>query len=127
MSKNNAFSLKARLMSFSFAIKGLRYLAVYEHNFRVHMVVAFSVISLGVCLQVTRFEWLWLIMAIASVMSAEAMNTAIERACDAVIPEHNQLIGVAKDVAAGAVFINACACALIGVIIFLPYIVLIFI
>ena len=115
------FSFAARCKSFTFALKGLRYLVCHEHNFSVHIAIAIGVIGFCAGFQITKTEWLWLIIAIGSVMSAEAMNTAIERVCDAVTPNYDRLIGVAKDVAAGAVLINAGISAIIGMIIFGPY------
>ena len=52
---------------------------------------------------------LFAVLTIAAVWSFEAVNTAIEAICDRVSPEHHELIGVAKDVAAGAVLVAAIA------------------
>ena len=60
-------------------------------------------------------------MAIALVLAAEALNTAVEQACNAITREHNPAIKAAKDVAAGAVLIAAIASALIGASIFAPH------
>jgi diacylglycerol kinase (ATP) len=68
-------------------------------------------------------EWRWIILAIALVWLAEALNTAIERLADAVTLEPNENIGYAKDVAAGAVLAAAIVSAMIGLTIFLPHIV----
>lgn len=123
MTERGRFSVRARLKSFTFALKGLTYLARREHNFQIHILIALAVIGLGASLQVSRAEWLWLVFAIASVLSAEATNTAIERMCDAVMPDHHPLIGIAKDVAAGMVLIQACAAGVIGTLVFVPYLV----
>lgn len=75
----------------------------------------------GFLFQVTVIEWIMLIFAIAIVFIAEALNTAIELLCDFVSPDYQELIKKTKDVAAGAVLIAAMGAAIIGVIIFLPY------
>ena len=57
-----------------------------------------------------------------AVWTAETLNTAIEFLADAVSSEHHPLIEKAKDVAAGAVLISAIGSAVIGTLIFFPYI-----
>ena len=46
------------------------------------------------------------------------MNTALERLCDKVCPERDDLIKKCKDIAAGAVLIAAIFAAAIGVVLF---------
>ena len=49
------------------------------------------------------------------------MNTAVETVCDALHPDHNKLIGIAKDVAAGAVLMSGVGAVVIGLLTFWPY------
>ena len=70
--------------------------------------------------RIQRFEWLVLLLAMALVWTAEACNTAIELACDAITREQHPLVGHAKDVAAGAVLLAAIFAALIGLVVFAP-------
>jgi diacylglycerol kinase len=62
----------------------------------------------------------WILLAIALVWLAEALNTAIERLADAITLEPNENIGYAKDVAAGTVLAAAIISTVIGLTIFLP-------
>jgi diacylglycerol kinase (ATP) len=55
------------------------------------------------------------------VLTAELLNTAIEYLTDFVSPEHNLIAGKVKDIASAAVFITALCSAIIGLIIFIPY------
>ena len=55
------------------------------------------------------------------VLAAEGFNTAIERLVDLVSPDYHPIAGDVKDIAAGAVLICAIAAAIIGIIVFLPY------
>jgi diacylglycerol kinase len=55
------------------------------------------------------------------VWSAEAFNTALEFLADAVSQEPHPLIGQAKDIAAGAVLMAALAAAIVGILLFRPY------
>ncbi|MEI3261477.1 MAG: diacylglycerol kinase [Flavonifractor plautii] len=53
--------------------------------------------------------------------SCGTFNTAIERLVDLVSPERHPIAGQVKDIAAGAVLVCAVAAAIIGGIIFIPY------
>ena len=59
---------------------------------------------------------------IGGVLAAEAFNTAIERLVNLVSPQWHPIAGEVKDIAAGAVLITAIAAAIIGLMIFIPYI-----
>lgn len=65
-------------------------------------------------------EWAAVVIVIGAVLSAEAVNSAIESLADLVSPEYNETIKKTKDLAAGAVLIMAIAAAIVGIIIFLP-------
>ncbi len=123
---SNAFSLKKRVKGFGYAFRGVYFLAKSQHNAWIHLIIAFLVIFVGVFLEVSITEWCFLIFAIGFVISAEAFNTAIEELTNLVSPEHNKKAGIVKDVAAGAVLITAIIAALIGIIIFLPKIIILF-
>jgi len=58
---------------------------------------------------------------ISIVWTAEALNTAFEFLADAASPSFHPLVRDAKDVAAGAVLLTAAAAAVIGGIVFWPY------
>ena len=80
------------------------------------------VVGCGFLFEVSRVDWLALVLAIALVWVAEAINTAIEFLTDLASPEYHPLAGKAKDVAAGAVLLAAIAAIAIAVIVFAPYI-----
>jgi diacylglycerol kinase (ATP) len=119
--KKSAFSLGARLRSFSFAFAGVRELLRNEHNAWIHAIATIGAVVAGVVLNISREDWRWLILAIALVWISEAFNTALERLCDVVSTERNDGIRIAKDVAAGAVLISAVFAAVIGLMTFTPY------
>ena len=60
------------------------------------------------------------VASIASVIGAEAMNTALEKVVDLASPEWHETAGQAKDAAAAAVLIISLGAAAVGAIIFLP-------
>lgn len=117
------FAVHARLRSFSFAVAGFRYLVVSEHNMWLHLAASVFAIAAGSFLAIDRADWLWIVLAISMVWTAEAFNTAIERLADTVTQERDPRIGVVKDVAAAGVLIAAGGAALIGGLVFFPYVV----
>jgi diacylglycerol kinase (ATP) len=78
-------------------------------------------VLLGWRLHVSATDWRWLVLAIVLVWAAEAMNTAFECLCDVVSPEFSTMVRNAKDIGAGAVLICALGSAVLGVLVFLPY------
>ena len=66
-------------------------------------------------------EWCAVILAIVSVWTAEALNTALEFLTDLASPAFHPLAGMAKDVAAGAVLLASMGAALVGFLIFWPH------
>ena len=110
-----------RLRSFTFAFAGIGFLLRAEPNMRIHLAASTAVVLVGVWLQINVSDWRWIIAAIAMVLTAEALNTGVEQACNAISREHRTEIKVAKDVAAGAVLIAALAAMLIGGTVFGPY------
>lgn len=94
----------------------------HERNFRIHLSAALLVLVAGWLLKITAQDWLWLILAIFSVLIMELVNTAIETVVDLVVGDKYDLQAKkAKDIAAGAVTLTALASAIIGLIIFWPY------
>ncbi len=116
------FRISERVRSFRFALAGLWTLFKTEHNARIHAAATLADIAAGFFFNVTGVEWCLLVFAIASVWVAEAFNTAIEFLADAVSPDVHPLIKQAKDVAAAAVLIAAIAAAVVGAIVFWPYV-----
>jgi len=92
-----------------------------QHNAWIHLAGTLVVIGAGLFFQLSAREWCWIILAIAIVWTAEALNTAFEFLADAASPEFHPLVRDAKDVAAGAVLITAIASTIIAVIIFRPH------
>ena len=111
-----------RARSFTFAFAGIGFLLRAEPNMRIHLAASGIVVLTGVWLQIDQSDWRWIIAAIAMVMTAEALNTGVEQACNAISREHRNEIKAAKDVAAGAVLIAAFTAMLIGASVFGPYV-----
>ena len=82
---------------------------------RFHLFAAFAVVVCASWLRVSRTDWLWLLLAIALVLAAELLNTAVERMVDLTAGEmQHPLAKAAKDTAAGAVLVMAVFAAAVG-------------
>ena len=117
---------KKLINSFKYAIEGIISSFKTERNMKIHVLAMIVVIALGLFFKLNKVEWCFIIIAIASVISAELFNTAIETVVDMVSPERNPKAKLVKDIAAGAVFIVAIGSAIIGFIIFGPKIINVF-
>lgn len=114
------FSLKSRINSFGFAFRGIVLAFKSGHNLWVQSFVGLLVLLAGMWFEVSRIEWLILIICIGMVLSAEIVNTAIEKLVDLVSPNYNKKAGQVKDLAAGAVLLLSITAAVIGLFIFIP-------
>ena len=105
--------------TFKNARKGFRLVVKSERNLRVHLIVASVVIALGFLLQFKGIEFCIALMAIANVIVAEMLNTAIEFALDSIYHnKYSRMVGMAKDISAGAVMFATFVSAIIGIILF---------
>ncbi len=93
-----------------------------QWNMRIHLLATIMVIFCGFLLDISKFEWIAVLLCCALVTSLELLNTAIETLADKLHPEQDKLIGTVKDVSAGAVLVASIFAAIIGGIIFLPHI-----
>lgn len=112
--------------SLRYAWAGIVYSFKNNQNFRIHFIVAFFVIAAAIILHVTPFEMGILGITILFVIGVEMINSAIEEMVDLITQEHRAQAKIAKDVAAGMVLIASFGSAIIGGLIFLPYILRLF-
>jgi len=108
------------LNSFSYACQGLKYAFRTQLNFRIHTVAATAVVFFGFVFSITPFEWGIMTFCIGLVISAELLNTALEKLCDLLQPGEHPEIKAIKDLAAGAVLSGSLASCAVGMIIFSP-------
>ena len=106
--------------SFKFAFNGLETAFTRGRNFRIQILLGTISIILGVAYKISNFEWLSLILIVASVLILELINTSIESIVNIVSPEIREEAKVAKDVSAAGVLIASIASIFIGAIIFIP-------
>lgn len=118
------FSIRKRLRSFQYAFSGMATLLRDEHNSRIHVFAMVCAIAAGFLLRISPTEWCVVALCCGAVLTAEAMNSAVEAIADLVSPEFHPLVKKAKDVAAAGVLMTAIAAATAGLIIFLPKLIL---
>lgn len=106
--------------SFKYAVRGINTVFKEEFNARVHFLAALVVIVLGFVLKVAWFEWIILILVMGGVFTMELINTSIEGLADLYSTELNPKIKKIKDLSAGAVLVASITALIIGLIIFLP-------
>ena len=112
---------KSQCMNHTFknARKGMRLVFKSERNIRIHFLVALSVIILAFYLKLNAIEFSIIFFAIGLVIVAEMLNTAIEFTLDSIYHNrYSRMVGMAKDISAGAVMFATCISVLIGIFIF---------
>jgi diacylglycerol kinase (ATP) len=122
MENKNNFSFNGRIRSIKYALEGISLLLKTQYNAWVHLATTVIVILTGIILNIEALHWVIIIVAIVSVWVAEALNTAFELLCDVTHPTFHPVVKKAKDVSAGAVLISALGSIIIGLIVFVPYI-----
>lgn len=113
--------MKNRFRSFKFAVRGIGTLLKTQMNARIHVFALIIVLILGFTVGLDFLEWALISIAVAMVLSAEAMNSALEFLADHTAPEWHDCVQKAKDLAAGAVLIAAAGALAVGLLIFIPH------
>jgi diacylglycerol kinase (ATP) len=111
-------SRPTRLQAFGHALRGVARLLRTQPHARFHALATVVVVALGVVLNLSTWRWAAVVGAIALVVVAEALNTAVEFAVDLASPDWHELARDAKDVAAGAVLLASIAAVVLGVLAF---------
>ncbi len=112
--------------SFKYSLQGLKYAYKYEQSMTIHFFAVVAVVSLGIWLNISLFEWLVCLILFGLVMATELLNTSIEAVVDLTCPEVHPLAKIAKDTASAAVFVFSIVAAISGLIIFIPKIIALF-
>ncbi|MEM7034522.1 MAG: diacylglycerol kinase family protein [Chloroflexota bacterium] len=106
--------------SFGFATEGMLYVLRTQRNAKIHLCVSICVVLMGLFLGITATQWAILFVMMGGVLAAEIMNAAIEAVVDLVSPDYHILAKIAKDTAAGAVFLLAIFSVIVGIFILGP-------
>lgn len=105
--------------TFKNARKGFRLVVRSEMNIRIHLVIAVLVLISAYLLDFSAIEYCALLFAIAMVIITEMINTAIEFTLDSIYHnKYSRMVGMAKDISAGAVMFASFMSAFVGLILF---------
>ncbi len=118
MAKNKNF-----LNGLKIAFLGLQAAFKEERNFRIQFLIAVIIIILMIVCKLNPIEKSILLLTILVVLSLELINSQIEKFLDLIQPDHHPRVKIIKDFSAGAVLISAFGSIIIGVLIFMPYII----
>lgn len=114
--------------TFKNARKGMRLTLKSERNIRIHLFTAVLVLLSACYFNFSATKFCILFLTIAAVVSAEMFNSAIEFTLDSIYHnKYSRMVGMAKDIAAGAVMIVTVTAVVIGVLLFAPQIILLFV
>ncbi|PAB00666.1 UDP kinase [Enterococcus canintestini] len=117
----NTHKNKYFITSVEFALTGIQTVFKEERNMRKHVFFGILALLAGFIFQLSRFEWLWLLLAVFLVWIVEIINTVFENVVDMFTDFHFHPIGKKiKDMAAGAVLLTSFFAVIIGLILFVP-------
>ncbi|MCE2495955.1 MAG: diacylglycerol kinase family protein [Flavobacteriales bacterium] len=114
--------MKREIQSFRAAFKGLLELWIKERHGRFHLLATVLALAGGFACGLQTFEWIAVLLCIALVNGLEALNSALEKTLDLLHPDTHPAVGRAKDLAAGAVLVAAIVAAVVGLLVFGPYV-----
>lgn len=123
MTDRNTLTFSGRIRSIKFALRGIRTMLASQHNAWIHALATVAVTVAGLVVGLSWSEWCWIVLAMVSVWTAEALNTAFEFLTDVASPNFHPLAEKAKDVAAGAVLLSAIGAVIVGALVFWPKVV----
>ena len=105
-------------------LDGISYVTKSEKNFKREIALGIIALILSYILKIDKIEFIIILTMICLVLTAEIINTAIERTVDLVTKEYHELARIAKDVSAGSVLVISIFSLIIGIIIFIPKIII---
>ena len=105
--------------TFKNARKGFRIVLKSEMNIRVHIIIALLALIFAYLLNFSVVEYCIVLITISMVIVSEMLNTAIEFTLDSIYHNrYSRMVGMAKDISAGAVMVASVVAAIIGVVLF---------
>src|SRR5262249_28548609 len=106
------------LDSFNYALEGVIHVLRTQRNLRIHFLAAVLVFGGAIAVGVSRLQLIALVLAIAFVLVAEMLNTAIEGVIDVSTTSFDPNAKLAKDIAAGSVLIASITAVAVGFLVF---------
>ena len=114
--------IKTRTKNVLFVAKGMFLLIKTEDAIKAQLMIFSAFTVLGFYVNLSANEWRWQLLCFALVLTAESLNTAVEKLSDFIHPDFHKKIGFIKDISAGAVGFAALFALIIGGFIYSKYI-----
>ena len=118
--KEEGTTIERYKKSFLHAIEGIVYCIKYEHNMIIIIAAAAVAITSGLLLDISEYEWLFIISMIGAISACEMINSSIEAAIDLTTTNIHPLAKISKDTASSATLILCITSLVGGLIIFVP-------
>ena len=109
------------ILSFKYALEGFWAALKEEPNLKFHLLAGLVVILISFYLKISRQDWIDILILVGLVISVELTNTSVEAVVDAFTDKEHPRAKLAKDISAAAVLITSLTAAILGILIFLPY------
>lgn len=113
--------LKGRIKSLNYTVKGAFLLLKTEHSIMLQSAIGVILMLAGFYFGISKIEWMFQILGIGLILTAESLNTAVEKLCDFIHPDYHKKIGFIKDIASGAMTFAVTSVLIILIIIYYPY------
>ena len=102
---------------------GLLSVVTRDTSVRLMSVIGILVIAAALWLNINGIEFIVVLVIAFSVITLEGINTILERVIDLVEPRYKDMIKEIKDALAGFVLLACVGAAVVGILIFWPYVV----
>ena len=113
--------LRKWVESANYAIEGILHAVKTQRHLRYHLYSVVLILLLSLIFGISQSKFIAIAIVAIVVLSVEMLNTAIEATVDILFKEYDERARVIKDIAAGAVLITAAGAAVIGYVVFLPF------
>ncbi|NPA42551.1 MAG: diacylglycerol kinase family protein [Chlorobi bacterium] len=100
-----------RIKAFKYVFRGMGWMLAREASLQVQFVLFILSGILSWKLEFNRVEWVLFALLWGLILTAETLNTAVEKLSDVVSPDYDPRIKDVKDISAGAVGWAATAAA----------------
>ena len=116
------FNLHRLLLSFHYALRGLRATWHSEQNFRIQVVAGLVALLVALLLGFSVLRLVVLVFAVTFVLVLELLNTFFEKLIDLLTPRLHHYVGVLKDLLAAVVLVGSIGALILEVLLFWPYV-----
>jgi diacylglycerol kinase (ATP) len=114
--------LRKLIESTNYAIEGILHAAKTQRHVRYHFYAAILILILSLVLGLSRTEFIAIIIVAVVVLAVEMLNSAVEETVNILFRDYDRRAKAIKDIAAGAVLTTAVGAAIVGYVVFLPYV-----